>query len=128
MGEIYPNSLGYEFPAQYIYKEVWGYSLLNYFFAITIYSVAKTKLFNRILDHFTLSYLGKISYGLYMYHNAVIWFTLKLDLPFGLGTWSMFFFILAATTTIASLSFFLIERPINNLKDKFFPVRATEKP
>ena len=127
MGEIYPDSLGFEFPAQYAYKAIWGYSLLNYFFAVTIYSVARTKLFTRILDSFILSYLGKISYGLYIYHNVVIWFTLKLNLPFDLGTGSMFFFILLATTAVASLSFFLLERPINNLKDKFFPVNATKK-
>lgn len=123
MGEIYPNSLGYEFPAQYAGKEIWGYSLLNYFFAVTIYSVARTGLFNRFLDHFSMRYLGKISYGLYVYHNAVIWLTLKLNAPVQLGTWGMFFFVLAGTTALASLSFFSFEKPINNLKEKFFPVR-----
>ena len=126
MGEIYPDSLGYEFPARFAYKAIWGYSLLNYFFAVTIYSVARTKLFNRILDSFVLSYLGRISYGLYIYHNIIIWFTLKLNFPFDLGTWGMFFFILTATTAVASLSFFLLEKPINNLKDRYFPVHATK--
>ncbi len=126
MGEIYPNSLGFEFPAQYAGKEVWGYSLLNYLFAVTIYNVARNGLFNRFLEHFTMRYLGKISYGLYVYHNAMIWLTLKLNLPVELGTWPMFFFVLATTTIVASISFFLLEKPINNLKDKFFPVHSTK--
>ncbi|MFZ5821749.1 MAG: acyltransferase family protein [Chloroflexota bacterium] len=121
-GEIRWDSLGYEFPLQVAYKEIWGYSLLNYFFAVTIYSVARTRLLTTLLDSFILRYLGKISYGLYIYHGAVIWFTLKLNLPFDLATWQMFAFTLAAATLVASLSFYLFEKPINDLKDKFFPV------
>jgi len=124
-GEVYLDSLGYEFPAQYAHKEIWGYTILNYFFAVTIYCVARKNLFKQFLDHPILSYLGKISYGLYIYHNVVIWFTLKLDLPFDPGTWSMFFFTLAVTTVVASLSFFLLEKPINSLKDIFFPVQPS---
>ncbi|GAB4504067.1 MAG: hypothetical protein Fur0043_10600 [Anaerolineales bacterium] len=121
-GEIRWDSFGYEFPLQTAYKEIWGYSLLNYFFAVLIYSVARTRLFTILLDSFPLRYLGKISYGLYIYHGTVIWFTLKLNLPFDLATWQMFAFTLAATTLVASLSFHLYEKPINDLKDKFFPV------
>lgn len=122
IGNVWWDSLGYEFPLRVASKEIWGYSLLNYFFTVMIYCVAKTKLFTTLLDSYILRYLGKISYGLYIYHSAIIWFTLKLNLPFDLGTWQILLFTLAATTLVASLSFFLFEKPINNLKDKFFPL------
>ena len=115
------NTLGQEFPLSIGYKEIWGYSLLNYLFAVTIYSVARTALFNRILDSAPLRYLGKISYGLYVYHTAVIWFILKLNL-FDAGTGGLYLLGLLVTTIIASLSYILLERPINGLKDKLFPL------
>ncbi len=121
-GDIRWDSLGYEFPLHIAYKEIWGYSLLNYFFAVAIYSVARTRLLTTLLDSLPLRYLGKISYGLYIYHGAVIWFTLKLNLPFDLATWQMFAFTLAATALVASLSFHLYEKPLNDLKERFFPL------
>jgi peptidoglycan/LPS O-acetylase OafA/YrhL len=56
------------------YQFIWGYSLLNYFFAVTICVVVKEGLFLRFLDWKPMQYLGKISYGLYVYHFPVYWF------------------------------------------------------
>jgi len=121
-GRIGLNTLGQEFLLSSGYKSIWGYSLLNYLFAVTIYSVAKTGLFTRILNSAPLRYLGKISYGLYVYHTAVIWFILKFNILFEVGTLGIYLFALAITTIIASLSFYLFEKPISDLKDKFFPL------
>ena len=56
------------------YQFIWGYSLLNYFFAVTICAVVKERVFLRFLDWKPMQYLGKISYGLYVYHYPIIWF------------------------------------------------------
>jgi peptidoglycan/LPS O-acetylase OafA/YrhL len=132
-GRIQLDTLGYEFTMFSAYKFVWGYSLLNYFFALIIYTVAQTKLFTNILDHISLRYLGRISYGLYVYHLPVIWFLLaiqleyqdQLDFFFYLGQWRTFFLALLITVIISSLSFHLLEKPINDLKDRFFPLKST---
>ena len=124
-GSIMLNTLGYEFPLQTAYKEIWGYSLLNYFFAVMIYGVARTRMFGFLLENVLMRWLGKISYGLYVYHGAVTWFILKLDLPVDLGTWQMYLLSLALTTAVASLSFYLLEKPINDLKEKYFPIPAS---
>jgi peptidoglycan/LPS O-acetylase OafA/YrhL len=132
-GRIQLDTLGYEFTMFSAYKFVWGYSLLNYFFALIIYTVAQTKLFTNILDHISLRYLGRISYGLYVYHLPVIWFLLaiqleyqdQLDFFFHLGQWRTFFLALLITVIISSLSFHLLEKPINDLKDRFFPLKST---
>ena len=84
-GAIIPSSLGYSLPLTGFYKEVWGYSILNYFFAILIYCVARTNLFNRILASPPLHYLGRISYGLYVYHFGVIAIMAALFRKYGLG-------------------------------------------
>ena len=120
------GTLGYEFKMFTAYKFLWGYSILNYFFALIIHNVYRSKLFLRVLDHFTLQYLGKISYGIYVYHVAVIWFiftVIKGGHARPLGQ-SIFIYLIALTLTtiISSISFHLFEKPISNLRNKLFPI------
>jgi peptidoglycan/LPS O-acetylase OafA/YrhL len=127
-GIIDLGTLGYEFKMFTAYKFVWGYSILNYLFALIIQNVYRSKLFLRVLDHFTLRYIGKISYGIYVYHVAVIWFifTLQGDHPYSLF-YSLLIYLVAMilTISISSISFHLLEKPISDLKDKFFPLDTT---
>lgn len=109
------------------YQFIWGYSLLNYFFAVTIQAVARDGMFNRSLDWAPMRYLGKISYGLYVFHHPVIWFAylirdlgIKNTLVQPLAALIAFF----GTLLIASLSYHLLEKPVLNLKDRFFPLRS----
>ncbi len=73
-------------------------------------------------------YLGKISYGLYVYHLFIKW-TLQWFEPYlgryvSLGTSEAilrnFFVRFLTTVAVASLSWFLLEKPLNDLK-RFFP-------
>jgi peptidoglycan/LPS O-acetylase OafA/YrhL len=122
-------ALGYDLPMTGFYKEVWGYTLLNYLFAVLIYCVARTNLWTGILESAPLRYLGKISYGLYVYHYGIIAITVtlfqKYDLDYSLRSPQMFIVSFGATLLIASLSFYLLERPIINLKDKIFRVSSS---
>jgi peptidoglycan/LPS O-acetylase OafA/YrhL len=104
--------------------------LLNYFFAILIYGVAKEAWLSLFLEWHPLRYLGKISYGLYVYHFPIVWFSGRIadlgvvpPLLQPLSTLIAF----SATILIASLSFHLMERPIINLKDRFFPLHPTDR-
>jgi len=122
-------ALGYDLPMTGYYKEVWGYTLLNYLFAVLIYCVARTHLPTNILESAPLRYLGKISYGLYVYHYGIIAITValfrKYDLEYSLRSPQMFIVSMSATLLIATLSFYLLEKPIINLKDKLFRVSAS---
>ncbi len=74
----------------------------------------------RILACAPLVYLGSISYGIYVYHEAIPAFLVHWGLPWpdrSLGRLSL---VVATSIAIASLSWFAIERPLNNLK-KHFP-------
>jgi peptidoglycan/LPS O-acetylase OafA/YrhL len=118
------SNLGFPLLLPYADKAVWGYTLLNYFFAILIFGVARVGWFERILEFRPIAYLGKISYGLYVYHFAIIWF---MTLPFGLSSTAPVPFINAAislilTVIVAGFSYRLLEKPLMNLKDRFFAV------
>jgi peptidoglycan/LPS O-acetylase OafA/YrhL len=66
----------------------------------------------QFLENGVVLYLGKISYGLYAYHNLVYnHFHSPPDHP------TLFFFTI--TVAVASLSWYCMEKPINNLKDKW---------
>ena len=112
------------------YQFIWGYSLLNYFFAVTICTVAMEGLFLRFLDWKPMQYLGKISYGLYVYHFPVIWFVgrvrdLGLPEPTAKALTALISFV--ATLLIASASYHLMEKPLLNLKDRFFSLKQSDK-
>ncbi len=104
-------------------------------FYSTAFLIILLRVKNKALDFFfknrVLSWLGKISYGLYLFHNITPWLLRNLK-----GTETEFkvlnFSILPATENgyitlvsqfallflIASLSWYIIEKPINSLKDK----------
>ena len=87
-------------------------------------------IYSKILLHPVSLYLGKISYGIYIFHNFIynhyhasashpmtIFFK---NYPFfDEHIYIKFFFLYGITIAFASISWFLIEKPINKLKDKF---------
>ena len=90
----------------------------------------------KILENKILVYLGKISYGLYLYHVLVpllyIWLVeygsenqwripfidVKI-FQFYKNIYLQSFIYILITIIISSVSWFLIEKPINNLKNRF---------
>ena len=125
------QDLGYPFSMPKAYQFIWGYSLLNYCFAVTIYAVAREGLFNRWLENRGLKYLGKISYGMYVYHVTVIWFTARSQdvIPIEWETAKVLTVIvgLPVTFAIAHLSYTFLEKPLLNLKDKYFALRPARE-
>ena len=119
-------SFGFPFLMPQAYQFIWGYTVLGYFFMVIIYLVAYYGMFNRLLDSVAMRYLGKISYGLYIYHFPVLWFSshlLDFGLPDNLGKPLTAFVALIATLIVASISYRFLERPLLNLKDRFFALK-----
>jgi peptidoglycan/LPS O-acetylase OafA/YrhL len=77
----------------------------------------------RVLELRTLSYLGQISYGLYVFHLPVIglarWSFARVGVPYPDHPALMFGFLVAVTIVIAAGSWHFFERPLNNLKRHF---------
>lgn len=117
------SALGYTLRSSSGYQFVWAHSLLDYFFAVLLYCVVREKVFTRFLEMPWLRYLGKISYGMYVYHLPLIWFVERFSEEHVQGEmthWMRVVISLSATILIATLSFYLLETPILNLKDRFF--------
>jgi peptidoglycan/LPS O-acetylase OafA/YrhL len=92
--------------------------------------VVKERLFLRFLDWKPMQYLGKISYGLYVYHFPMYWFAsnvrdLGLSESATRALTALITFV--GTLLIASASYYLLEKPILNLKDRFFSLKRSEK-
>ncbi|HAV77436.1 MAG TPA: hypothetical protein DCX53_08785 [Anaerolineae bacterium] len=117
------SALGYPLLMPEGFQFIWGYLLLNYFFAITIQLVARHGMFNRFLEWSPMQYMGRISYGLYVYHQPIVWFAFRIqdlgiqeNIVKPLATLISFL----ATLLIASISYYVMEKPILNLKDRYF--------
>jgi peptidoglycan/LPS O-acetylase OafA/YrhL len=75
------------------------------------------------LEWLPVRYLGKISYGLYLFHYLVPQTLARFHVPQP-RSWALrFAFFSAVTIAIASLSWYAFERPINGLK-RFFAYPA----
>jgi peptidoglycan/LPS O-acetylase OafA/YrhL len=86
-----------------------------------------------------LAYLGRISYGLYIFHSLILYLVFKkggawltkgvsvLHLPAELRASVGTAIVLAATVVIAHLSFKFFERPFLRLKERFTFVQAREE-
>jgi len=73
-------------------------------------------------DNSFVIYLGKISYGIYLYHlfvpDFVKWILPQMGLPMPSREVGWILYSLL-TFSICSISWFLIEKPINQLKDRY---------
>jgi peptidoglycan/LPS O-acetylase OafA/YrhL len=74
-----------------------------------------------VMEHPVLLYIGKISYGLYVYHNFMLAIVLYFLLKTGIGHDYRFIAPLSTLLTFATAmtSWHLIERPLSQLKNKF---------
>ncbi|MDE1154668.1 MAG: acyltransferase [Acidobacteriaceae bacterium] len=113
----------YVYPA---WKQTWGLCAVNVLTVSIILAVLRPKtLLARLLAFSPLRWLGRISYGAYIFHDllhfAFAHVTRKSRLPFvaehnGAAT---FLLALVGTTVLAWLSFRFFESPFLNLKEKF---------
>lgn len=116
-------ALGYDILMPGGYQFIWAYGLLNYFFMHVVYIVVKEKTFAPFLDFAPMRYLGRISYGLYVYHYPVFWLAGEAQMRFewlsdaGAHTVNLICFL--ATLALAAVSYRALEAPFLKLKDRF---------
>jgi peptidoglycan/LPS O-acetylase OafA/YrhL len=88
-------------------------------------------LVGRVLSNRVLAYLGLVSFGVYLYHFAVLkkvdeWLGGPLDAPLGvrIATYAVLAFL--GATLLASLSYYLVERPALSLRRLVSPPEPSE--
>ncbi len=88
------------------------------FFIVSKVSIGFTGFLKIIFENRLLIYLGKISYGLYLYHNFIPDMYTYFMPPIQ-SFYLRFSVYTSILIIIASISWFVIEKPINNLKKYF---------
>ncbi|MDQ3019865.1 MAG: acyltransferase [Bacteroidota bacterium] len=73
----------------------------------------------KILENPVIMFLGRISYGLYLYHNFIPMIYSSLGLPALHNIYVNFMLQMSILVIISMLSWYLIEKPINSLKKYF---------
>jgi peptidoglycan/LPS O-acetylase OafA/YrhL len=112
---------GVRFP--YLHYEVYAF-----LFIVIILNLATNKNSIISLENKVFNYLGKISYGLYLFHGPVIAFTLNLCLMLEIeNQWIISIFSIGLTIAIAGLSFTYFESYFMKYKHKYSIVKSGEK-
>jgi peptidoglycan/LPS O-acetylase OafA/YrhL len=104
------------------YQYVWGYSLLNLVSALAIICTLQGLPLTRALEIPGLVRIGKVSYGIYVYHLPILllgqWCFLRSGFQWNLVSRALFFPIyLAVVLAVAEASFRWLEAPFLRLKD-----------
>lgn len=105
------------------YKYLWGYSLWRLGFACLLVQLRNEQLLPWLFNQPLLGYLGKISYGLYVFHYPLLWL-IKLQFPALAWHWWVIVSLLC-TIGLSALSYALFESPLLALKDRYFTKTAT---
>lgn len=110
---------------------LWFFNIEIYYFTDEVMSLIFCFLIANVtyrkyqfFDNRIINYLGKISYGLYMYHFAIILLALKLIHPIFcinliLANFLLYFIVLIGTVLISSLSYHTIESYFLKQKKRF---------
>ena len=78
-------------------------------------------IFRWILENPVMQYLGKISYGLYIFHLFLypLWYWINGYLHVSIQPIPLFFVLFALDVVLASLTWYLLEKPFLRLKKRF---------
>jgi peptidoglycan/LPS O-acetylase OafA/YrhL len=97
---------------------IWAYSLLNLCAALTIDCVVHRRFLPALFESKILSYIGKISYGVYVFHRPLESLVYKVlpNAPVAIALMVQ----VVLTLLVASISFYFWETPFLRKKDVWF--------
>lgn len=94
-----------------------GFTAVNLSASVLIYSIVLNKagILQRLLVLPAVVWIGKISYGLYLWHDTIF----SVMAFYGFSKYEIFFWGTGLTFCAAVLSYYLIEQPFLKLKNKY---------
>jgi peptidoglycan/LPS O-acetylase OafA/YrhL len=105
--------------------QVFGYTVLALGCTSIVLASERSDVARRTLGCAPLRYLGKISYGIYVYHLAAIVASMRALQHFGITSGpAIFVAALCLTVATAALSYRILERPFLLLKGRYTLVRS----
>jgi peptidoglycan/LPS O-acetylase OafA/YrhL len=98
---------------------LFGWPLASLFAAILIVHLAKTSgsFLHFIFENPVLVFIGRISYGLYLWHYVLLTVLEQQGVPWRYGIY------LIPVFAVAILSYYVVERPCLRIKHRFQEVR-----
>jgi peptidoglycan/LPS O-acetylase OafA/YrhL len=112
--------------------------LLSFSFLVMVPLVvpnASSRLMEAVLSNLPTRYLGRISYGVYLWHFVVMYLVFESGSIFGappvpvqvllgqFGFWELMLPVVAGTIAVASVSYYLLERPVIRLGERIIASR-----
>lgn len=93
-------------------------------FTLILMNLAKNP--NNILnlENPVFDYLGKITYGMYMYHTIAVVIGVKISMSYNQSNWVSYPITYVLTIIISAISYEYFEKPFLKLKDKFTTVKS----
>lgn len=93
-------------------------------FTLILMNLAKNP--NNILnlENPVFDYLGKITYGMYMYHTIAVVIGVKISMSYNQSNWVSYPITYILTIIISAISYEYFEKPFLKLKDKFTTVKS----
>ncbi|MGB1286339.1 MAG: acyltransferase family protein [Aggregatilineales bacterium] len=116
------------------YNPIFARFFIPLVYAIFILNIATSPRLPMKLENNTMRYAGKLSYGMYMYHPVLIYFTL---IGFDMAGWNqdgfmynvvLYSLVTVLTLLISHLSYQYIEMPFLTLKKRFTIVQSGQPP
>lgn len=102
-----------------------NYDLWAFLFGLIILNLSSKANLGISLENKVFNYLGKISYGLYMYHSIAILVSIKLLMMLNMTNGILIFILsLAFTIFIAHVSYYYFENLFLKLKYKFTSIKT----
>lgn len=114
------TSLGYLLPETKNLQHIWSYSLLNLLFGVII--LRNIRLNSRWLSNNFLVFVGKISYGMYLYHFILIVVVEKMFEQPLINDYVTLVIYTGLVTFVSYLSYIILEKQLLALKNKKFKV------
>jgi peptidoglycan/LPS O-acetylase OafA/YrhL len=96
-------------------------------FTLILMNLAKNPKNILNLENSIFDYLGKISYGMYMYHTIAVVIGVKISMSYHHSNFVSYPIAFVLTIIMAGLSYQYFEKPFLQLKDKFTTVKSGAK-
>ena len=96
-------------------------------FTLILMNLAKNPSSILSLENPVFNYLGKISYGMYMYHTIAVVIGVKISHSYGNSNFVSYPISYFLTILISALSYEYFEKPFLKIKDKFTTVKSGSK-
>ena len=123
-GIYFPILIVNDIKFEYLFKEFYAF-----WFGIIILNFATNRDIRISLESKVLRYLGKISYGLYMYHPICIVIVMNIALAFKqTSDWALYPLTLLAVILVAGASYKYFESYFLKFKQKFSTILSGENP